>query len=93
MNDHQAPPNMSQKIFQMGLAVETVSVYLLCYGLAASGTPLSLEDLKTVWNGTPAQLEDGLKTLEKRNILTRLDSGSGELTLYRLVDADRWKCH
>jgi hypothetical protein len=83
---------MSQRIFEMGLSTETVSVYLLCCGLADAGVSLTAENLRKRWNGTPEQLENGLTVLEKHNVIHRLsDAASSEKAAYRLVsDPHRW---
>ncbi len=60
---------MEQKIFELGLAVEVVSVYLLCTGLAESDSELTFEALKSVWNGTDESLVEGLNTLAGQNII------------------------
>jgi len=73
--------------------METVSIYLLCCGLAEAGTPLSLKNLMGVWNGTPSQLRDGLKGLESRNVLHMIVSDSEDNFFYRLADNEKWKCH
>ena len=93
MNDQTSAQAVSQKIFQMGLSVETVSVYLLCCGLAESGTPLSLKNLSNIWNGTPGQLQDGLKNLENRKVLRKIIAGSDDNAVYQIQDPDRWQCH
>jgi hypothetical protein len=93
MTDHDRPHAINQKIFQMGLPVETVSVYLLCCGLAEAGTSLSLSNLMDVWNGTPDQLRDGLKALEARNVLLLTVSDPEDNSFYRLLEDGKWKCH
>jgi len=45
MNQHTRQPAMSQKIFNIGLSVETVSVYLLCCSLADADTVISTKSL------------------------------------------------
>ena len=92
MND-QRPRAVNQKIFQMGLPVETVSVYLLCCGLVESGATPTLKTLTEVWNGTAEQLRQGLRTLEQRNVIATIVSDTGENTAYRIEDADGWQCH
>ncbi len=91
--DDQNLESINQKIFQMGLSVETVSVYLLCCGLAEAGSNVSPKTLTDIWNGTPAQLSDGLNILEKRGILDKIISGSDNNVIYRLSDPKKWKCH
>lgn len=93
MTDPKATPAMNQKIFQMGLSVETVSVYLLCCGLEESDTELTQAQLKEIWNGTAEQLEEGLKVLEGRGVIDRILSNPGGDAVFRLKPADRWQCH
>ena len=88
--DDQSVKAINQEIFQMGLSVETVSVYLLCCGLAEAGSAISRKTLTGIWNGTPLQLSDGLKILEERGILDRMISGSGDNAVYRLSDPKNW---
>jgi hypothetical protein len=90
MTSSQKSPLMSQKIFNMGLTVEQVSIYLLCCGLADSDQDISTENLLKIWNGTEQMLTDGLNTLIKNNILLQVISDSKAKTVYRVMDADRW---
>ncbi len=77
---------MEQKIFDLGLSVETVSVYLLCCAIADLGTPVTLEALRSRWNAEPDALLESLATLEKMAILVR----SAQDT-YSLNRATRWR--
>ncbi|MGD8449339.1 MAG: hypothetical protein PVF36_08915, partial [Desulfobacterales bacterium] len=61
MNSQNHRPSMNQKIFKMGLSVETVSVYLMCCSLADTDTTISTKKLSEIWNGTRASLIEGLK--------------------------------
>ena len=90
MPSSQKPPIMSQKIFNLGLTVEQVSIYLLCCGLADSGQDVSTENLLEIWNGTEQMLTDGLNTLTRQNILLQVISDSPSKSIYRIMDADRW---
>ncbi|MGD8891614.1 MAG: hypothetical protein PVF94_01180, partial [Desulfobacterales bacterium] len=74
MNSQNQTPSMNQKIFKMGLSVETVSVYLMCCSLADTDTTISTKKLFEIWNSTRASLFEGLKDLETRNILRRIIS-------------------
>lgn len=82
---------MDQKIFEMGLPVETVSVYLMCTGLADTGSDLNLETMMSVWTGSEAALMDGLKQLEEKGIICRdkaADNGKG---VFEIASSETWK--
>jgi len=91
MDSQIKKPAMNQMIFDMGLSVETISVYLLCCGLADSDSVISTKNLLGVWNSTPAALFDGLKDLEKKNILLRIISDSDDNSVYKLTAVEKWK--
>ena len=82
---------MSQKIFKLGLSVETVSVYLMCCSLADTDTTISTKKLTEMWNSTRSSLLEALKDLETRNILRRIISDRVENTVYILSDVKNWK--
>jgi predicted transcriptional regulator len=82
---------MSQKIFKLGLSVETVSVYLMCCSLADTDTTISTKKLSEMWNSTRSSLIEALKDLETRNILRRIISDRAENTVYMLSDVKNWK--
>lgn len=82
---------MNQKIFNLGLSVETVSVYLISCNLSDNGTAISTRNLSGMWNGTEALLFEGLKNLEERNILRRIISDRDENVVYQLSDVKNWK--
>ncbi|MBI9086824.1 MAG: hypothetical protein JEZ11_24720 [Desulfobacterales bacterium] len=82
---------MSQKIFDMGLPMVTVSLYLLCCGLADVGIPLTTGQIGERWNGTEAELEDGLHTLVQSGILRQVLSDQASRTGYRIMPPDHWK--
>ncbi len=78
---------MDQKIFELGLEVEVVSVYLLCTGLAESDTELTFETLKSVWNGTEETLIAGIDKLAELSII---EKGSDNKVL-QIFNAAMWK--
>jgi predicted transcriptional regulator len=82
---------MSQKIFKLGLSVETVSVYLMCCSLADTDTTISTKKLSEMWNSTRASLFEALKDLETRNILRRIISDRAGNTVYKLSDVKNWQ--
>lgn len=91
MDDFFQPPAMSQKIFKMGFSVATVSAYLLCCSLADAGTPISTQNLLTVWNGTQQDLLDSLKKLDAYGIIREILSDRENSTIYQLVQVEDWQ--
>jgi len=91
MNSQNQTPAMDQKIFKLGLPVETVSVYLICCSLADTDTMISTKKLSEMWNSTRASLLEGLKDLETRNILRRIISDRAGNNVYKLSDVKNWK--
>ena len=63
-NQHQ-PPAMSQKIFDLNLSMETISVYLMCCGLTDAGSHFSTANMLKIWNGSETSLREGLGALEE----------------------------
>jgi predicted transcriptional regulator len=82
---------MNQKIFELGLSVETVSVYLMCCSLTDTDATISTKKLSEMWNSTRASLLEALKDLETRNILRRIISDRAGNTVYKLADVKNWK--
>jgi len=82
---------MSQKIFKLGLSVETVSVYLMCCSLADTDTTISTKKLSEMWNSTQLSLFEALKDLETKNILRRIISDRAGNTVYKLSDVKNWQ--
>lgn len=91
MHIHEGETAMNQKIFDLGLSVETVSVYLLCCGLADADQPITTAKLTEIWNGSPENLQAGLTELEKNNIITRFISDGQESHAYRVNPVSHWK--
>lgn len=79
--------HMDQRIFEWGLPVETVSVYLLCTGLADAEKDLTLSVLQSVWNGDDATLTQSLAVLTEKGILA---TSSVNPECYRLESSDCW---
>ncbi len=91
MENNAAGPSMHQKIFSLNLAVETVSLYLLCCAIADSGATITREALIGKWNGTPESLDGEISRLEAHHILRRAPVGSEMPESYRLVDEKHWR--
>ena len=91
MDSQNQTPAMNQEIFNLGLSVETVSVYLICCNLLDNNTVISTKNLSSMWNGTEMLLIKGLKDLEERNILRKIISDREEKNIYQLSDVKDWK--
>ncbi len=91
MHTHDKTNSMEQKIFNIGLSVKTVSLYLLCCGLADAGSAISKKNILEIWNSSEEELRNGLHTLEEKNILLKILSDGKEHDVYKLVDVKRWK--
>lgn len=91
MNSQNQASAMSQKIFKLGLSVETVSVYLMCCSLTDTDETISTKKLSEMWNSTRGSLLEALKDLETRNILRRIISDRSGNTVYKLSDVKDWQ--
>jgi hypothetical protein len=91
MDSQNQIPAMKQEIFNLGLSVETVSVYLICCNLSDNNTVISTKNLSSMWNGTEALLIEGLKDLEERSILRKIISDGEKKNIYQLSDVKDWK--
>ena len=91
MNSKNQTTAMNQKIFKLGLSVETVSIYLMCCSLADADTTVSTKKLTEMWNSNRASLLKGLKNLETRNILRRIISDRAGNNVYKLSDVKNWQ--
>jgi predicted HTH transcriptional regulator len=80
---------MDQRIFDLGLSTETISLYLLCTGLADSDKALTQELLRSMWNGSREGFDAALMDLEKRGILQK----QGDPVNYRIVPSNEWAIH
>ncbi len=90
MNAHDHQRTMRQKIFDLNLPMETVSLYLLCCALADADTPISTRNLLKKWNAAREELVQGLNTLVAKNILSRKISDQEGNAIYCVLDADHW---
>ena len=91
MSSQNQTPAMSQKIFKLGLSVETVSIYLICCSLADTDKTISTKKLSEMWNSARASLLEGLEDLETRNILRRIISDRAGNNVYKLLDVKNWQ--
>ena len=82
---------MRQKIFDLNLPMETVSLYLLCCALVDADAPVSTRNLLNKWNGDQGELMQGLSTLVKKNILSQKLSDQEGNAIYHILDPDQWE--
>ena len=90
MSSQERKTVMEQKIFDQGLSVEAVSAYLLGCALVDEERPLTLKNLRAVWNGSEAELHRALENLEDRGILRKIIASSGN-QVFQLQALDRWR--
>ncbi len=91
MSSQNQTPAMNQKIFKLGLSVETVSIYLMCCSLADTDETISTKKLSEMWNSARASLLEGLEDLETRDILRRIISDRAGNNVYKLSDVKNWQ--
>ena len=91
MTHQHQPPSMNQKIFSLDLSTETLSVYLMCCGLTDAGATLSTASMLEIWNGSEANLREGLSTLEERQILKKIISDQDSRDIYILTNVAQWE--
>ena len=91
MEATNAPPAMNQRIFEMGLGTEPVSLYLLCCHLQDTGAIISKENMAGLWNGTESALMDAIDDLLEKQVLASILSSGEEIAVYRITDPEDWK--
>ncbi len=84
-------PSMSQRIFKLGLPVETVSVYLLCCGIVDADKTISTKNILNIWNSTEETLSKAIETLMERNIMRRVLSDRQGNDVFKLMDPTEWR--
>jgi len=82
---------MNQKIFEIGLSTEAVSLYLLCCHLEDTMVPVSLKNIKGLWNGDEESLNEAIHVLLSRQVLARSLSPADGTTVYWLNGPEDWK--
>lgn len=88
-HDH-GPSSMHQQIFKLGLSTESISVYLLCCGLADEGKSISTKNLMEIWTSGLSSLKQSIRDLQERKILRMIVSDGEENTGYQLTDVHEW---
>ena len=82
---------IDREIFNIGLAVETISLYLLCCGLLDAGASPSKELLRSRWNASPQAFEASLKELEEKKIIRRIPSQGPDGEEFQPTSRSRWQ--
>lgn len=90
MDSPHRPPSREQRIFNIGLGVEAVSLYLLCCGLTDAGQPLSLDTITPAWNLDRTALIANLDVLIRRGILAADGKPDDGATRFELRPANSW---
>jgi len=91
MHTHDKKQSMDQRIFNIGLSMEMVSLYLLCCGLVDAGSMITKKNILEIWNGSEEELVKSLKSLEEKNILRKIISDRKEHDIYKLIDVKQWR--
>jgi len=60
---------MDNKIFELGLSVEAISLYLLLDALIAAEAPLNMENVHSRWNATEEMLSKSIAELQMNGII------------------------
>jgi hypothetical protein len=82
---------MDQRIFQLNLAVEPISLYLICSALTDSGQPISMSTLASRWTGSQESMSAAIQILERHHILRRLTGGRSAIVQFEIIASSRWK--
>ena len=64
---------MDRRIFELGLSVEAVSLYLILADLEHAAVPLTWEPIEARWTGSREKLEQSLKELEFQNVIAGVE--------------------
>ncbi|WP_462323472.1 hypothetical protein [Desulfoplanes sp.] len=77
---------MENRIFELGLSVEAVSLYILLDHFEESGESVTRQTLLTKWNSSGEMLEKSLQELELQGVVTIDDRG-----IVHAAPVSRWK--
>lgn len=84
-------PTMNRKIFEAGLSVEAVSLYLLCCALKDADVFVTLKNIREKWNGTEPALLQNIELLEQKNIIRTIATDGDENSAFQLQEAGKWE--
>ncbi len=87
---HQTP-SRDQKIFNLNLSTETISLYLLCCGIKDAGITLTTKNILERWNGTEEGFQKAMKELEDRNIISKIMTDGNQHDAFHLKDVHGWR--
>jgi hypothetical protein len=59
---------MEQQIFEMGLSVQAISLYLLLVSLSDGGAPLTRANVLSIWTGTTGEVDQAFAELVVRRV-------------------------
>jgi hypothetical protein len=89
-SDNQTPSRV-QRIFELKLPTETISLYLLCCGIKDAGLSMTTKNILERWNGTEELFQKAIKELEDRNIISRILSGGDNNDVFQIKDVHGWR--
>lgn len=82
---------IDREIFNTGLSMETISLYLLCCGLIDAGATPTLEMLRSRWNDSDEAFQECLNELLGKGILRRLSGADAGQDEFRPEERARWR--
>ncbi len=82
---------IDREIFNTGLSMETVSLYLLCCGLIDAGASPTLEMLRSRWNDSDEAFQECLNELLGKGILRRISGADTGQDEFRPEESTRWR--
>jgi hypothetical protein len=84
-------PSRDQRIFDLNLPTETISLYLLCCGIKDAGVTLTTKNILERWNGSEEAFQKAMKELEDRNIISRILSDGDKNDAFQIKDVHGWQ--
>lgn len=89
-SDHKTP-SRDQRIFDLKLSKETISLYLLCCGIKDAGVTLTTKNILERWNSSEEVFQKAMKELEDRNIISRILSDGDKNDVLQIKDVHGWR--
>ncbi|MDD2220075.1 MAG: hypothetical protein PHO79_05615 [Desulfoplanes sp.] len=77
---------METRIFELGLSVEAVSLYILLDYFGEFAKDISLDDVRTKWSSSESILERSLDELDLQSVISRQPGD-----VIHLTPSSRWK--
>lgn len=78
---------MENKIFELGLSVEAISLYILLDHFGEFEKDISLDDVRTKWSSSESVLTRCLDELNLQDVVSRINDGD----IVRLTPSPMWK--